>query len=90
VEFSNPRVLVDDSGACENSDLALGEAKIAAISGTEASYGYVSEYHGHNNVLLKLDEGSGAWVPHGNAGWDESSGDFGFDYRDGACSFAQQ
>ncbi|HLV22453.1 MAG TPA: hypothetical protein VKZ49_16280 [Polyangiaceae bacterium] len=86
VEYSNPSVLVDEDGACEDSELAMDSAAIAAIDGQQVAYGYVFEYQGHNSVLMRYDEARG-WQPGVNAGWSPETGDFQFDRRDGFCAY---
>jgi hypothetical protein len=87
VEIGEGSVLTEEDGACASSDLALDMASIAAIAGTRVSYGFVDEYVGHNSVLLVFDEQSQSWLPSGNANWDEATGSFRFDRRDGICSY---
>jgi hypothetical protein len=87
VEYGNPRVLIDQDGVCEHSELGMGADAILELDGTRAAYGYVFEYQGHNSVVLKLNEKTGEWVPLANAGWGEESGDFRFDRRDGFCGY---
>jgi hypothetical protein len=87
VELSNPMVMLDEDGVCENSELGLDEAAMMEIEGSQGAYGFVSEYAGHNSVLLKYEESSETWVPNGNATWDEETGAFRFDRRDGFCDY---
>lgn len=87
VELSNPEVITDEEGVCENSTLGMGLDQIAALDGSRSSYGFVSEYMGHNSVLLQYDEPSDSWIPSGNATWDETDGSFRFDRRDGYCNY---
>lgn len=87
IQLSNPSVVTDEGGVCANSELALDEAAIAEIDGSEAAYGFVSEYAGHNSVLLKQDASSEDWGPYGNATWDEETEAFRFDHRDGFCNY---
>jgi hypothetical protein len=88
VTLSNPTVVLDMDGVCANSTVALDESRIAELDGTVASYGFVSEYAGHNSVLLKYDEPSDSWIPFGNATWDDETGAFRFDNRTGQCQYA--
>ena len=46
VEYSNPTIVKDVSGACANSDLGLTAAKIASVTGTQMSIGFVREWQG--------------------------------------------
>jgi hypothetical protein len=90
VELSNPSMVTDEGGACANSDLGLTQAKIAALAGTRASYGFVSEFAGHNSVLMEYDETSKKWDAGANATWDEATGMFRFDSRDGVCNYGKK
>jgi hypothetical protein len=87
VEYSNPSVVLDMNGVCAKSDLGFGAAKIAEIDGSRAAYGFVSEYVGHNSVVLKYDDAQSKWIAHGNATWDEGTSAFRFDRRDGNCNY---
>lgn len=87
VELGNPMVMTDVDGVCAKSEAALTMAKIAELTGTRAAYGFVSEFAGHNSVLMKYDEEKKAWDAHGTATWDDESGMFTFDRRDGICDY---
>jgi hypothetical protein len=87
VELSNPMVMTDVDGVCAESEAALTMAKIASLTGTRAAYGFVSEFAGHNSVLMKYDDEKKMWDAHGNATWDDESGAFTFDRRDGICNY---
>lgn len=87
VEYSEPEVVLDENGVCENSELGMSQEAIDAIDGTQVAYGYVFEYQGHNSVLMIFDQETETWEAGVNAGWDEESGDFTFDRRDGFCSY---
>jgi hypothetical protein len=87
VEFSNATVVIDTDGACAKSDLAFDAARLAAIDGSSVGYGYVFEFMGHNDVLMKYDAGTALWNPFGNAVWDEETSEFHFDHRDGFCNY---
>jgi len=87
VEFSNPTVITDTDGACANSDLGFDTARMDALDGSRAGYGYVFEYMGHNDVLMKNEPGSETWTPFGNAVWNEATDEFHFDSRDGSCKY---
>lgn len=88
VEYSNPSVELDEGGVCANSDLGFDDEKMAELDGSRAAYGFVSEYQGHNSVVLKYDSDLDMYVPFGNATFDEENGVFRFDRRDGFCNFA--
>lgn len=87
VQLENPQILVDEDSACENSELAMTAAAIAEIDGDQRAYGYVFEYQGHNSVLMGYDDATETWGPLVNAGWNEDTGDFQFDRRDGFCGY---
>lgn len=87
VTISNPSVEVDTDGVCAKSELGLDAARLAELDGSVASYGFVSEYAGHNSVLLRWDAASDSWIPFGNATWDEETGAFRFDNRMGTCRY---
>lgn len=87
VEFSNPSVVTDVDGVCANSELGLDADAIAEIEGSRAAYGFVSEFAGHNSVLMKYDEAMAKWDAYGNGTWDEAADMFGFDRRDGLCDY---
>jgi hypothetical protein len=87
VEYGNAKVVTDTDGVCENSELGLDTAAIAAITGSQVAYGFVSEYAGHNSVLMKYDEEAASWEAYGNATWDEPAAAFRFDRRDGFCGY---
>ena len=87
VELGNPKVMTDVDGVCAKSEAALTMAKIAELDGSRAAYGFVSEFAGHNSVLMKYDGDKKMWDAHGNATWDDESGAFTFDRRDGICNY---
>src|SRR5690606_26107190 len=87
VEYRNPSVELDENGVCANSELGLDAEAIAEIEGSQVAYGFVSEYQGHNSVLLELNPTNGQWIPAGNATWDEETSAFRFDARDGVCAY---
>ena len=86
VGLSNPKVVTDEGGVCEMSELAFDAAKIAATAGAKPEYGFVSEFQGHNSVLVKYDE-QRMWDAFGNATWDPDVGTFRFDRRNGICGY---
>jgi hypothetical protein len=87
VEYSNPEIVTNVDGACENSELGMDSERIASIEGTQVAYGYVFEYQGHNSVLMVYDDAAQSWTAGVNAGWTEATGDFLFDRRDGICLY---
>ena len=89
VEYSNPTVVTDTSGACANSDLGLTAAKIASISGSRLSVGFVREWQGaHGSVRFRYFENTCDWDVYGSATWDDPGTDmFRYDHRDGFCNY---
>lgn len=87
VEYSNPSMVTDVGGVCANSQRALTAAAIAEIDGSRASYGFVSEFAGHNSVLMKYDTSMSKWDAYGNATYDEGASALRFDRRDGVCNY---
>jgi hypothetical protein len=87
VELTRPMVMTDVDGACAKSGFGLDAEAIAALDGSQAGYGFVSEFAGHNSVLLRYDEAMGDWSPYGNGTWDEEAETFRFDHRDGLCDY---
>ena len=87
VEFSNPTVVTDVDGVCAKSELGFNAAKIAATQGSKASYGYVSQFVGHNSVRMQYDDAKKMWDARGNATYEASSGTFNVDSRNGECRY---
>ena len=87
IEYSNPSIVTDVNGVCAKSDLGLDAEAIAEIDGKRVVYGFVSEYVGHNSVILQWDGATMMWGPAGNATWNEDDGSFRFDNRDGTCNY---
>jgi hypothetical protein len=87
VELSNPMVVTDESGVCASSELALDADAIAELDGSRAAYGFVPEFAGHNSVLLKYYDDMSKWDAFGMGTWDEGTGAFRFDHRDGLCDY---
>lgn len=87
VELTAPTIVTDVDGACAKSGFGLDAEAIAALDGSQAAYGFVSEFAGHNSVLLRYDEAMGDWSPYGNGTWDEEAEMFRFDHRDGLCDY---
>lgn len=87
IEYSNPTVMTDVDGVCAKSERGLDMAEIQAITGSRVAYGFVSEFAGHNSVLMKYDEQKDMWDAQGNATWDESAAALRFDRRDGICRY---
>jgi hypothetical protein len=90
VELSNPMMMTDEGGVCADSELGLDAAAIAKLVGSRFSYGFVSEFAGHNSVLMKYDDASGKWDADGNANWNAETGAFRFDRRDGFCNYGKK
>jgi hypothetical protein len=87
VQYENPSVVTDRDGMCADSELALTASAIAEIEAQRVAYGYVFEFQGHNSVLMTYDYERAVWQADVNAGWDEASGAFRFDRRDGFCGY---
>jgi hypothetical protein len=87
VQYENPTVVTDRDGMCADSELALTASAIAEIEAQRVAYGYVFEFQGHNSVLMTYDYERAVWQADVNAGWDEASGAFRFDRRDGFCGY---
>ena len=87
VEYGAGEVLTDVDGTCANSELGFDAARIDEVTGSQSAYGFVSEYAGHNSVLMAHDPATGSWDAFGNATWDPDSGAFRFDRRNGFCGY---
>ena len=87
IEYSHPTVMTDVDSVCAKSQRKLDAAAIDAIDGSRAAYGFVSEFAGHNSVLMKYDDAKMMWDAQGNATWDESASALRFDRRDGLCGY---
>jgi len=87
VELTTPTIVTDVDGACAKIGFGLDAATITEIDGSQAAYGFVSEFAGHNSVVLRYDEAMGDWSPYGNGTWDEGAEMFRFDHRDGLCDY---
>lgn len=89
VEYSNPTIMTNTSGACANSDLGLTMAAINARVGTRVGIGFVNMYlgaHGSARFLYFTDRMM--WDVSGNATWDPTMNDlFKYDHRDGVCFY---
>ncbi len=87
VEKRNPSVLVDENGACANSDLGLDEAAIAAGVGARIAYGFAAESVGHANILMRYNTASGRWEEYSVSNWDPQVSEFRYRRRDGMCAY---
>jgi hypothetical protein len=87
VELTSPTIVTDVDGACAKSGFGLDAEAIAELDGSRAAYGFVSEFAGHNSVVLRYDEAMGDWSPYGNGTWVEAAEMFRFDHRDGLCDY---
>jgi hypothetical protein len=87
VRLSNPTVVLDTNGVCENSELGLGAAEIAELDGSERAYGFVDEFAGHVSVLLKYDEEDSVWDAFGAATYDPEESTLKFESRNGFCNY---
>ena len=90
VELSNPMMITDEGGVCADSELGLDAAAIAKLVASRSAYGFVSEFAGHNSVLMKYDDASSKWDADGNASWNAETGAFKFDRRDGICNYGKK
>jgi hypothetical protein len=87
VEFGNPSTVTDENGVCADSELGFDAARIAEIDGSQVSYGFVSEFAGHESVTMRYDAASETWKAFGNGTWDEGAERFRFNRRDGLCDY---
>jgi hypothetical protein len=87
VELGNPTVELDENGVCGGSELGLDSAAIAELDGSQVAYGFVPELDGHASIVLTHIESSNSWEAYNNATWDEGTGRFRFDRRNGFCSY---
>lgn len=87
VELSNPTVVLDENGVCARSELGLDEARIAELDGSRIAYGFIPEYEGHASIAMTYIEASETWEPYNVATWDEGTGRFRFDRRNGTCGY---
>jgi len=58
-------------------------AALAVLEEGEVSYAYIPEYSGHPDVMAMYDEAGSAWQVVAFAAWDETSGDFSYEWEDG-------
>jgi hypothetical protein len=87
VELRNPRIARDVDGVCERHELALGAEQVAALDGSRVAYGYVPQYAGHTDVLMRYDPEGAAWFPWAAAFHDIGTGVVTFDARFGVCGY---
>jgi hypothetical protein len=87
VERGNPTVVLDENGVCGTSELGLDAAAIAGLDGSQVAYGFVPELDGHASIVLTHIEASNAWEAYNNATWNEDTGRFRFDRRNGTCTY---
>jgi hypothetical protein len=89
VEVSNPTIVTNVNGACENNELGWNMMWMNGLVGTQASYGYVDMYQGHDSVVMKAAGAPGAetWAVYGRASWLPDTGEFSFDNRLGECQY---
>lgn len=87
VGFEMPSVVLDMEGACANSELGMNSERMNEIVASTAAYGFVSEFSGHNSVLMKYDDATQTWNPHGNATWDPMTDAFTFNNLNGVCGY---
>jgi hypothetical protein len=87
VELGNPTVVLDEDGVCASSELGLDSAAIDELDGSQVAYGFVPELDGHASIALTYIEASNSWEAYNNATWDEGTGRFRFDRRNGTCTY---
>jgi hypothetical protein len=87
VEKTTPQVITDLEGACAKSTLGLDDNAIASMDGERIAYGYVEEYVGHSNVLMRLNDTAQAWEAVTFAFWDETTTILYYDRQDGYCGY---
>jgi hypothetical protein len=87
VERGNPTVVIDENGVCGTSELGLDATAIAELDGSQVAYGFVPELDGHASIALTHIEASNSWEAYNNATWNEDTGRFRFDRRNGACTY---
>ena len=89
VEVSNPTIVTNVDGACENNELGWNATWMSSLDGTQSSYGYVDMYQGHDSVVMKAAGAPGAetWAVYGRASWLPDTGEFTFDNRLGECQY---
>jgi len=87
VGFEMPSVVLDTDGACANSKLAMTTERMNEIVASTATYGFVSEFSGHNSVLMKYNDATQIWDQYGNATWDPMTDTFTFNNRGGTCGY---
>ena len=80
-------VVVDIDDACASSALSMDVAGIEGMIGTTVSYGFASEYVGHSSVLMLLDDTTDTWQAVAFASYNDTTGAFGYDRRDGFCGY---
>jgi hypothetical protein len=88
VQFTNPTVVTNTNGACDNSDSvpALDAAGIAKINNMSIGRGF-SRVAGHGDSLMKYD--GTAWDVVGHSSWNESTSMFDYNVISGACNYGR-
>lgn len=61
---------------------------VSDLDGEVVSYGYVSDYFGHANILM-VDGGAGDWQPATMATWDEATSELSYDWADGIFDYPE-
>ncbi|MBN1335389.1 MAG: hypothetical protein JXB39_05465 [Deltaproteobacteria bacterium] len=82
---TDPRVDVDADPGCE-ALLGVTPDVLAAIHGSTVTWGYVSEFYGHAQMLMTWTEADG-WGPAAYASYDESTEVFHYDDQDGYVTY---
>jgi len=88
VKFTNPTVVTNTNGACDNSDSVpqLTAAGIAQINNMSIGRGF-SRVAGHGDSLMKY--GGTAWDVVGHSSWNESTSMFDYNVISGACNYGR-
>ena len=87
VEIGMASVEVDENGVCASSELGMDADAIAELEGSQVSYGFVPEADGHASIVVTYNESTETWESYTNGTWNETSGFFRFDRRNGFCSY---
>lgn len=88
LERRNPTVVVNIDHACENSELGLSEAAIAAQVNERVAYGFAEESVGHADILMRYNNIARVWEGYTVSNWESATSRFRYNRRDGMCSFA--
>ena len=87
IELRNPRVTADVDGVCASHELALDDERLASLDGSRVSLGYMTDFAGHTDVLMRFDDAAGAWFEWAAAFHDPDTGIVSYDVRHGPCGY---